>query len=88
MSWSLYLPYRMGQLHFMTVANMTISGYFAAYAVLNWNWPFTAVFFLGIMLGGLVGFLVSLAIGDARGVAVVIGGWTFIYVTEPRVERG
>ena len=87
MSWALYLPYRMGQLHFMTVANMTISGYFAAYAVLNWDWPFTAVFFLGIMLGGLVGFLVSLAIGDAPCFAVVIVGFTFIYITKTVVEN-
>ena len=87
MSWSLYLPYRMGQLHFMTVANMTISGYFAAYASLNWNWPFIAVFFIGIILGGLIGFLVSIAIGDAPCFAVVIVGFTFIYITKTIVEN-
>ncbi len=86
-SWSLYLPYRVGQLHFMTVANMTISGYFAAYAVLNWNWPFVAVFLMGIILGGLVGFLVSIAIGDAPCFAVVIVGFTFIFITKTVVEN-
>lgn len=87
MSWSLYLPYRVGQLHFMTVANMTISGYFGAYAAMNWNWPFLLVFAAGILLSALVGFLVSLAIGDAPCFAVVIVGFTFIYITKTIVEN-
>ncbi|MFP4564291.1 MAG: branched-chain amino acid ABC transporter permease [Spirochaetia bacterium] len=87
MSWSFYLPYRVGQLHFMTVANMTISGYFGAYAALNWNWPFLIVFLVGIILGALIGFLVSLAIGDAPCFAVVIVGFTFIFITKTIVEN-
>ena len=72
MTWSLYLPYRMMQLHFLTVANMTISGYFGAYAALHWGWPFGLVFPIGIVIGLLVGFFISLAIGDAPCFAVVI----------------
>lgn len=87
MSWSLYLPYRAQQLHFMTVANMTISGYIGAYAALNWGWPFAAVLVTGIVLGALVGFVTSFAIGDAPAFAVVIVGFTFIYITKTIVEN-
>jgi len=87
MSWSLYLPYRVQQLHFMTVANMTISGYIGAYAALTWGWPFAAVLILGIFLGALVGFVTSFAIGDAPAFAVVIVGFTFIYITKTIVEN-
>lgn len=87
MSWSFYLPYRIGQLHFMTVANMTISGYFGAVAALHWNWPFLLVFLVGLGLGALVGYLTSYAIGDAPCFAVVIVGFTFIYITKTVVEN-
>ncbi len=87
MTWSLYLPYRVGQLHFMTIANMAISGYFGAYAILYWGWPFTLVFISGILLSALIGFLTSLAIGDAPCFAVVIVGFTFIYITKTVIEN-
>lgn len=87
MSWSLYLPYRVMQLHFLTIANMTISGYFGAFAALTWGWPFGVVFAVGILLGALVGFVISLAIGDAPCFAVVIVGFTFIYITKTVVEN-
>lgn len=86
-SWSFYLPYRVGQLHFMTVANMTISGYFGAIAALYWNWPFALVFLAGIGIGALVGYVTSNAIGDAPCFAVVIVGFTFIFITKTVVEN-
>jgi len=86
-TWSFYLPYRIGQLHFLTIANMTISGYFAAFAALTWHLPFGLVLALGFILGALVGFLVSIAIGDAPCFAVVIVGFTFIYITKTIVEN-
>ena len=87
MSWSIYLPYRMGQLHFMTVANMAISAYFAAYASIHWGWPFILVLIVGTGLGALIGYLVSFAIGDAPCFAVVIVGFTFIYITKTVIEN-
>ncbi|MBN2048922.1 MAG: branched-chain amino acid ABC transporter permease, partial [Spirochaetales bacterium] len=87
MSWSIYLPYRAGQLHFLTVANMAISAYFAAYAALHWHWPFVVIFLLGTLLGALLGFIISLAIGDAPCFAVVIVGFTFIYITKTVIEN-
>ena len=87
MSWSIYIPYRVGQLHFMTVANMAISAYFAALMALNFAWPFWLVLLTGTLLGAIIGFLVSIAIGDAPCFAVVIVGFTFIYLTKTIIEN-
>ncbi len=87
MSWSIYIPYRVGQLHFMTVANMAISAYFSALMAINFDWPFIVVFIVGTLLGALIGFLVSIAIGDAPCFAVVIVGFTFIYLTKTIIEN-
>lgn len=87
MTWSLYLPYRVMQLHFLTFACMTISGYLAAYVSINVGWSFFPVFLLGILAGSVVGGVVSLAIGDAPCFAVVIVGFTFIFITKTVIEN-
>ena len=95
-SWALYLPYRMGQLHFLTVAAMVISAYFGA--ILSGaaasgaqtpllHWPFFAVLLAATALGALIGFLVSLAIGDALCFSVVIVGFTFMYLFKTIAEN-
>jgi branched-chain amino acid transport system permease protein len=100
-TWAIYLPYRMGQLHFMMIANMVMSAYFGAVfsgAVvsgsqvqsainLNLHWPFFAILLCGVLLSALLGFLVSLAIGDAPCFAVVIVGFTFMYLTKAVAEN-
>ncbi|MDR2631453.1 MAG: branched-chain amino acid ABC transporter permease [Spirochaetaceae bacterium] len=100
-TWAIYLPYRMGQLHFMMIANMVISAYFGAVfsgAVvsgsqvqsainLNLHWPFFAVLVSAVLLSGFLGFLVSLGIGDAPCFAVVIVGFTFMYLTKAVAEN-
>jgi branched-chain amino acid transport system permease protein len=87
LSWSLYLPYRVGHLHFITVANMAISGYAAAYMVMTLHVPFGWALLAGFALGGIVGFIVSLFIGEAPTFAVVIVGFTFIYITRTVIEN-
>ena len=87
MSWALYVPYRMAHLHFITVANMAISGYTAGYLVMALHVPFGVALFVGFLLGGLIGYLVSLFIGDAPTFAVVIVGFTFIYITRTVIEN-
>jgi branched-chain amino acid transport system permease protein len=100
-SWALYLPYRMGQLHFLTVVNMVISAYFGAIlsgavavsgsqtqaAVPGLHWPFFVVLFAATALSALIGFLVSLAIGDAPCFSVVIVGFTFMYLFKTIAEN-
>jgi len=87
MSWALYLPYRVAHLHFITIANMTISGYLSGYLVLNMHMPFGYALLIGFVLGGVGGFIVSLFIGDAPTFAVVIVGFTFIFITRTVVEN-
>src|SRR5512136_2409133 len=87
MSWALYVPYRMAHLHFIVVANMAISGYTAAYLVLSLHLPFGLALLAGFALGAAVGFLVALFIGDAPTFAVVIVGFTFIYITRTVIEN-
>jgi branched-chain amino acid transport system permease protein len=87
LSWALYLPYRVAHLHFLTVANMAISSYAAAFMVMTLHVPFGWALLAGFALGALVGFLVSLFIGDAPTFAVVIVGFTFIYITRTVIEN-
>ena len=87
MSWGLYLPYRVAHLHFLTVANMLISGYLAGYLVQSLGFPFALALVAGFAAGGLVGYIVSLFIGDAPTFTVVIVGFTFIYISRTAVEN-
>jgi branched-chain amino acid transport system permease protein len=87
LAWSLYLPYRVAHLHFITVANMAISGYTAAFLVMSLHVPFGWALLVGFTLGAVVGFIVSLFIGDAPTFAVVIVGFTFIYITRTVIEN-
>jgi branched-chain amino acid transport system permease protein len=87
LSWALYLPYRVAHLHFITVANMAISGYSAAWMVMSLHVPFGWALLAGFLLGGLVGWVVSLFIGEAPTFAVVIVGFTFIYITRTVIEN-
>ncbi len=87
MSWALYLPYRVAHLHFLTIANMAISGYLAGYLVMSQQFPFWAALLIGFAVGGLVGYIVAQFIGDAPTFAVVIVGFTFIYITRTVIEN-
>jgi branched-chain amino acid transport system permease protein len=87
LSWTLYLPYRVAQLHFITVANMAISGYTAGYLVMAVHMPFGLALAVGFLLGAVIGYIVSLFIGDAPTFAVVIVGFTFIYITRTVIEN-
>jgi branched-chain amino acid transport system permease protein len=87
MSWALYLPYRVAHLHFLTVANMAISGYLSGWLVQGLGFSFWAALPIGLAVGGLIGWLLSLFIGDAPTFAVVIVGFTFIYITRTVIEN-
>jgi len=87
MSWALYLPYRVAHLHFLTVANMAISGYLAGWMVQSLGVSFWVGLLAGVAAGGLIGYVISLFIGDAPTFTVVIVGFTFIYITRTVIEN-
>jgi branched-chain amino acid transport system permease protein len=87
MSWALYVPYRMAHLHFLVIANMAISGYTAAFMVLSLQLPFWLALLTGFLLSAIIGYIVAQFIGDAPTFAVVIVGFTFIYITRTVIEN-
>jgi branched-chain amino acid transport system permease protein len=87
MTWAIYLPYRVAHLHFITIANMAISGYLAGFLVMSLKLPFFWALLIGFAAGGLIGYIVSIFIGDAPTFAVVIVGFTFIYITRTVIEN-
>ena len=87
MTWSIYLPYRVKDLHFLSVAIMAVTAYFAGVAAVNWGWPFYLVLISGILLGALISFLVSFIIGDVPTFTVVIVGITFIFIIKTIIEN-
>lgn len=87
MCWTLYLPYRVGQLHFLTVACMAIAAYFGGFAAREWDWPFVLVLIVGIGIGAFVAFIPSLAIGKAPCFTVVIVGLTHIFIVKTVIEN-
>lgn len=87
MTWSLYLPYRVGQLHFLTVACMAVSAYFSGIAALEWSWSFPAVLITGTIISALISYLISFVIGEAPTFTVVIVGITMIYIVKTAIEN-
>lgn len=87
MCWTIYLPYRVGQLHFLTVACMAITAYFGGFAAREWDWPFALVLIAGIGIGAFVAFIPSLAIGKAPCFTVVIVGLTHIFIVKTVIEN-
>ena len=49
--------------------------------------PFAVALLAGFAVGGLIGYVVSQFIGDAPTFAVVIVGFTFIYITRTVIEN-
>jgi len=87
MCWTLYLPYRVGQLHFLPVACMAIAAYFGGFVAREWDWPFVLVLLVGIGIGAFVAFIPSLAIGKAPCFTVVIVGLTHIFIVKTVIEN-
>ncbi len=87
MSWALYLPYRVAQLHFLSVAAMAVSGYASGYLVTAIGAPFAVALAAGVLAGGLLGYVVSLFVGDAPTFAVVIVGFAFMFIVRTAIEN-
>ena len=87
MCWTLYLPYRVSQLHFLPVACMAIAAYFGGFAAREWDWPLVLILLVGIGIGAFVAFIPSLAIGKAPCFTVVIVGLTYIFIVKTVIEN-
>jgi len=87
MGWSLYLPYRVGHLHFLPISIMAICAYFAGIASREWGWPFLVIIVVGMLIGFILSYGVSLLIGDAPCFTVVIVGLTSMFIVKTVIEN-
>jgi len=87
MGWALYLPYRVGQLHFLIVACMAVTAYFGGFAAREWGLPFVLILIGGIFIGAMIAFIFSLAIGKAPCFTVVIVGLTSVFIVKTIIEN-
>lgn len=87
MGWSMYLPYKMGHLHFFPITVMAVSAYFTGIASREWNWPFLIILAVGILFGLIISYGVSLLIGDAPCFSVVIVGLTSMFIVKTVIEN-
>ena len=87
MGWSVYLPYKVGHLHFLPVSIMAICAYFAGIASRNWHWSFFPILLTGIFIGLAVSYIMAKVIGDAPSFSVVIVGLTFIFIVKTVIEN-
>jgi len=87
MGWALYLPYKVGQLHFLIVACMAVTAYFGGFAAREWGWPFVMILIGGIFIGAMISFIFSLAIGKAPCFTVVIVGLTSVFIVKTIIEN-
>ncbi len=65
LGWALNLPYRLRQLHFLAIACSVVGAYAGAIAVLNVGVPWWVALPIVGLLGGIIGFLVSLVVAEA-----------------------
>ncbi len=87
MGWSLYLPYKIGHLHFLPISIMAICAYFAGFASREVHWPFPFILIAGIVIGFIISYSVAKLIGDAPSFSVVIVGLTFIFIVKTIIEN-
>ena len=87
MGWSLYLPYRVGHLHFLPISIMAICAYFTGIASREWQWPFLLIIVVGMLIGFIISNGVSLLIGDAPCFTVVIVGLTSMFIVKTVIEN-
>jgi branched-chain amino acid transport system permease protein len=87
MGWSLYLPYRVGHLNFLSISIMAISAYFTGIASRELDLPFIVIIVLGMLIGIIISYGVSLLVGDAPCFTVVIVGLTSMFIVKTAVEN-
>lgn len=87
MGWSLYLPYKIGHLHFLPISIMAISAYFSAFASREWHWPLIIILFSGIITGFLFSYVIGKLMGNASGFSITIMGLTSIFIIRTVIEN-
>lgn len=87
LAWAFYVPFRCGLLYNGPVYCMAIGGYFAAYAVKVWDWPFGLAFFGAIILGAFLGFLPALGFSRTSGIVTAVASMALIFIIQSVIRN-
>ncbi|MBA7577244.1 hypothetical protein ES708_19091 [subsurface metagenome] len=85
--WSLYIPFRAGQLYNGPVFCMAIGGYFAAFATRDLGWPFGLALLAAVALGALFGFIPALGFARTKGIATAMGSIALIFIIQSVIRN-
>lgn len=72
LGWGIYLVYRVGQLYNMPIFFMGLGAYFTAIALRDWGWSFWPTLFVAVAMGGVIAFLLALALARTSPFAMAI----------------
>lgn len=85
--WSLYIPFRAGQLYNGPVYCMAIGGYFAAFATRDLGWPFGLALLGALALGAFFGFIPALGFARTTGIATAMGSIALIFIIQSVIRN-
>lgn len=86
LGWGIYLVFRMGEMYFAPVFTMGLGAYFTALALRDWGWSYGPTLFIAVALGGVVAFLIALALARASGFALTIASLAPIVILQSVVR--
>lgn len=87
MGWALYLPYRLRQLHFLSVALAGLGAYVGGVGLVELGLTWPLAFAMAVLVAALIGFVASLALAEAATFTVVIVGLTALILVRSLVEN-
>jgi branched-chain amino acid transport system permease protein len=87
LGWSLYLPFRGGQMNNGPVFFMAIAGYFAAYATRDLHWPIPVAFLGAVLLCTLLSFILSIGLASVTGFAMSVATISLIFIVQTVIRN-
>jgi branched-chain amino acid transport system permease protein len=87
LGWAIYLVYRIGQLYNMPIFTMGLGAYFAAFALRDWGWSYGLILLIAVAMGGVVAFLLSLALARASAFGMAIASIAPIIIFQAVVRN-
>ena len=86
LGWGIYLVFRMGEMYFAPVFTMGLGAYFTALALRDWGWSYAPTLLVAVALGGVIAFLIALALARASAFALTIASMAPIVILQSIVR--
>lgn len=87
LTWSLYVPFRAGQLYNGPIYCMAIGGYFAAFACRDLGWTFWVALVGALVIGTMFGFIPALGFSRTTGIATAMASISLIFITQSVIRN-